>query len=302
MQFFHESQEIKEDGPCEKDQTISHSILVPGRLEKHVTDRGAILIRTLEDEAAALELEKVLVHLALHDFPCHRLITRIGQQVVTQFAEGEILSSDCSVPLLASLGELLARLHTLPTSDTLPDAKMLSAGELSFALSCLKEARGARSTPLLEELEAAILSFPSFYTLPLNLLHNDIHPGNVIVKEDELCVIDWEGAGRGPAIVDLGFLLSSIYPKDPDVDLGERVRAVLRGYTSVREIGEDELELLRSAIEFRPLVFLSALELQRTKGEPEDPALSQWFLERYREAPRIANLAYQILGEGERAR
>jgi len=242
----------------------------------------------------------MLIHLERHNFPCHRLIKRVGQQVVTEYAEGEILSSECSLSVLTSLGKLLGSLHSLPTSESLPFAKMLPKEELSFAASCLGAAREIRGNRFVDELEADILSFPSFDTLPLNLLHNDIHPGNVVMEQGELTIIDWEGSGRGPAIIDLGFLLSSIYPRGSPVELEERVRAVLEGYTSVRALEKNELHLLLPAIRFRPLVFLSALELQRVRGEQEDISLSRWFLQRYKEAPTIAGLVRKILqGEEE---
>ena len=59
------------------------------------------------------------------------------------------------------------------------------------------------------------------------LCHADLHSGNVIMTADDPRLIDWTGAVRGPAALDLGFchiVLSELAPEL--VDNPERPRAV----------------------------------------------------------------------------
>ncbi len=48
------------------------------------------------------------------------------------------------------------------------------------------------------------------------IIHNNCHPGNAIRTADgKVVLIDWEGAGWGPAVLDVGFLLISCDTEAP---------------------------------------------------------------------------------------
>lgn len=266
--------------------------LVPGKLWRLSTQEGDVLLRTFVNETDARKLAHILLHLREFQFPCQRLLDHKSNEVITEFIPGVTLDTNASLSQLKATGTLLARLHAIPVNDTLPAAQMLPEEELKFAYSCLQRAGAENLTGNLIE---NIKSFPSLAHLPRCIIHNDIHLGNVIMGGERLSFIDWEGAGLGPSIIDVGFLLSSVYPRSLFHVLEERVRAILSGYLAVRKLEEIELEFLLPAIEFRPLVFLSALALKRSNGEEEDKALSEWFLARYTNSSLIAAIAGDII-------
>lgn len=106
---------------------------------------------------------------------------------------------------------------------------------------------------------AACHALDYFEDMPCTLLHGDAHPWNAICSDDgAVTLIDWDSAGLGPSIVDLGFLLLSAYGGGIDKPAvnwdASRVRAVARGYAAVRTPEAAELSRLAAAIRFRPLV------------------------------------------------
>lgn len=65
------------------------------------------------------------------------------------------------------------------------------------------------------------------------VVHNDLAPWNVVVGEDRLVLIDWDGASPGTRTWDLAYLAHGLVPLDPGtpVDVaGERLRALADGY------------------------------------------------------------------------
>ncbi len=89
------------------------------------------------------------------------------------------------------LGILQARLHATPAPAELPSARE----ELRQRIQVASHLTEQRRTATLELLDA----------LPDGdaLCHGDFHPGNVIVGEHGLVVIDWVLAGRGDPVSDL---------------------------------------------------------------------------------------------------
>ena len=63
--------------------------------------------------------------------------------------------------------------------------------------------------------------------------HHDLAPWNLVLGEDRWVFIDWDGAGPGSRLWDLGYAAHGFVPMhaggDPDVD-GPRLRALADGY------------------------------------------------------------------------
>jgi Ser/Thr protein kinase RdoA (MazF antagonist) len=87
--------------------------------------------------------------------------------------------------------------------------------------------------------------------LPHALIHPDFVPSNVIAgPSGETVVVDWAGAGRGPRLWSLGFLLwAAGHRAMPCVD------AVMAGYGAHVRLEPAEWERLAKAIGARPLIF-----------------------------------------------
>ena len=69
-------------------------------------------------------------------------------------------------------------------------------------------------------------------------------------RPDEIVIVNWAGAGRGPRLWSLAFLLWAAGRRGPG-----RVEAAVSGYRRHVELVAAEREQLANAIAARPLVF-----------------------------------------------
>lgn len=84
----------------------------------------------------------------------------------------------------------------------------------------------ARLHGLVHRVPAGDLSLRALYGDPADgdvLLHRDLHPLNVILTADGPKIIDWEGAARGPAVLDAAMTWAIV--KFSDVP-GSRLRVI----------------------------------------------------------------------------
>jgi hypothetical protein len=118
----------------------------------------------------------------------------------------------------AILGVLLSRLHRNP-------GEKLRAGgawhhlsypggpreEVAAATQLLEDALprvGVRELALYDQLCDAVQTTDDCHDLPHAFVHPDLVPANAIPTPDgHLVIVDWAGAGRGPRLWSLGFLL-----------------------------------------------------------------------------------------------
>jgi Ser/Thr protein kinase RdoA (MazF antagonist) len=209
---------------------------------------------------------------------------------------------------LRRLGAEVGRLHALRLNGTSPlrRATMLPRREVAYARSRLASVAGRVPRELRRrcaEVEDSLERLDWCEALPEVLIHNDCHPGNSVrPPEGEVVLVDWDGAGLGPAVVDLGFLLVSCevtafapnrLPADP-----RRLAAVVDGYKDYRTPSADELDRLPSAIRFRSLVAAAGslarrIEQERVVGD-EDP----WWWRRFLAADEIAERARRRFERG----
>ena len=148
------------------------------------------------------------------------------------------------------------------------------------------------------ELEAACQSLHRFEAGPRVLLHNDCHPWNSVRTPDgRVVLVDWEGAGLGPATVDLGFvalsadtggLVGPVIPPDP-----ARLDALLDGYAAYHRPPAAELERLTDAVRFRTLVAACA---DFSRGVARQTEQVPWGWQRYLAAEAIAGRIRARLG------
>ena len=104
--------------------------------------------------------------------------------------------------------------------------------------------------------------------LPQALIHPDFVPANAILTPDDgLVLVDWTGAGRGPRLYPLAFLLWAAGCAGPS-----RLDAVVAGYREHVMPGDDEIGRLAGAIWARPLVLACWMVLAGRKGLAETVA------------------------------
>lgn len=165
---------------------------------------------------------------------------------------------------LAALGSLLGRLHTLPVEDA-PVSRPggawhhLADGSPADEVAALRrlvsdhtQKLGTSSRAPLEQLYRLIDRLDDGAGLPECFVHPDFVPANVVPRADgSLVLVDWTGAGRGPRMWSLAFLLWSVGMN------GDRTRVdrTVAGYRRhVMPTGE-ELDRLEALICVRPTVF-----------------------------------------------
>jgi methyltransferase (TIGR00027 family) len=182
-----------------------------------------------------------------------------GSVLVTEFVTGGHPRG--TAPLYYWLGETLGRLHQLPPG---PGAASRPGGgwhhvtagtpadELAAAAALLDPgalAGGKRRAvaALQRELERA----DGGAGLPEALSHPDFGPANVIAGAGgEPVLVDWTGAGRGPRLFPLAFLLWAA-----GMDHLSQAEAVAAGYATQVRLEPEELRRLPGLIRARPLVF-----------------------------------------------
>ena len=106
---------------------------------------------------------------------------------------------------------------------------------------------------------------------PRNLrLHGDFHPGNVLVNEDRLHIVDLDDARSGPAVQDLWMFLSGNREEQTP-----QLEALLSGYMEFRRFDARELHLIEALRSLRILHY--AAWLARREDDPAFQIAFPWF-------------------------
>ena len=163
---------------------------------------------------------------------------------------------------LSHLGALLGRLHTLDTTpaasaggigvgdgavarpggawhhlaDGLPSAEIAAASRmLAEAAPLIPDAERAA----FDALRAEVAALDAAEALPEGLIHPDFVLANVVATPGGMVLVHWAGAGRGPRLWPLAFLLYAEAAKEP-----RRAGAVLLGYREHVTPEAEELDRL----------------------------------------------------------
>ncbi|GHO57360.1 phosphotransferase enzyme family protein [Ktedonobacter robiniae] len=261
------------------------------------------------DQAMLGELGQLLRFFEEADYPAERVIpttegamlATVGNRTLcmTTYLTGAPL--DYSPTSFKMLGTALGRLHALKPALTYtpPKAGMLPAGELAFArqqLTSIEHAVPHDALTQYQWLDTALRSITYGSDLPVTLIHNDCHPANALLSSPgQATLLDWEGAGMGPASIDMGFLLTNCdgkVPWDPITKASSQaedalIRAAIEGYGLHHCLAPVELDYLPDAIRFRSLVFGTVSFVQAIK-QHKNTAFSQQWWRRYSSAEEIA--------------
>ena len=101
-------------------------------------------------------------------------------------------------------------------------------------------------------------------------LHGDFHPGNVLVDQDRLHIVDLDDCRHGPAIQDLWMFLSGDRSEQTP-----QLEALLEGYQSFRRFDPRELHLLEALRSLRIMHY--AAWLARRWEDPAFKVAFPWF-------------------------
>ena len=160
----------------------------------------------------------------------------------------------------ALLGYLLGRLHRNSAAGLRPGGAwhhLSFAGgpreEIAAAAELLDDHLprvGVRELPLFDRLRDEVEQTDDCRDLPHAFVHPDFVPANAISTADEkLAIVDWTGAGRGPRLWSLGFLLWAAGARNIKL-----VDLVVSRYRRSIELEPAELDRLEGAIRGRPVM------------------------------------------------
>lgn len=179
------------------------------------------LLQRLTDEGIRVPVAEGVLDVGpdLYALASRRVDGRPLDELLSTLAQAE------HKPWLARMAQTLLALHRLDAGRVLGEGAMRPGDDyVQDQVAGLRETRERHGLdefePLLARLEAAA---PHVSVQPLAVLHNDYHPGNILVLagSDELVTIDWSFAGLGDPRLDLawtGLMLQ--------VTLGEGAREV----------------------------------------------------------------------------
>lgn len=217
---------------------------------------------TLQD--GFLRHAAVLAWCRRREFPAPRVRRTLEKQSVMRwegwvgllvsFLPGEVLTP--TPWALAQLGSQLGRLHNCELNDALPDSwwyPLESAARRALAVLESIEDVPDEWLDLQQKCREALLAYPRLANLPVSCIHGDSYHKNALVtSEGQLALIDWEYAGLGPAVLDLGTLLEDCYIAGADLPRvdQESFSAALEGYQRERRLEPAELAAVGTAICF----------------------------------------------------
>ena len=208
--------------------------------------------------------------------------------------------------LLSQIGALLGQLHALdatgPAAEQMISPGLQAATELAWASSELARLQPRVPAHLQDEyaqLTTRIQQVRRFDECPQTIIHGDCHLGNVVgTPTHGYSFVDWEAAGRGAAVTDLGLLLSSSLDLADDTPNRAIIHAIIDGYAAHRRLSRIEQDLLADAICFRILVTLAGAYEQRCRPDYQ-PTQFFWgstyaaWEQHEQQATRIARIAQE---------
>lgn len=216
----------------------------------------------------------ILAYLARQHYPAERILsTTNGHSTAAHDGWQLLVTSNLGVPLQTwpgnkdgaeahaeppvglcdyhRLGATLGRLHALPMDGTpLPDAINLPRRDLVWVAGQLASWEGRVPAALRSEYShlVAVVDGTDFCEgLPQVLLHSDCHPWNAVrTQTDEIVLVDWDGAGIGPTVIDVGQLIGKCHlgkgrPNE------EVIQALVSGYSRYRRLTAAEIARLPDA-------------------------------------------------------
>lgn len=237
--------------------------------------------------------------MASHGFPAERIATDApvstfdGNGVmVTEFVEGgrptDGQGRAQSPAVFEEMGRLLGQLHMLPRADGAVTrdggAEETDGGfyvgrprqDLAAAMSFLVSVEDrvpAEGRQKFEWLSGQVESADDAEGLPEALIHSNYHVWSAVGAPGNLVIVGWAGAGRGPRLPALAWLLRTAAESGSD-----NIDAVMRGYRAHIELTHEELDRLPAVLDMRAL-WLACLEYRMAIESGQTPSMDEGWLQ-----------------------
>ena len=191
------------------------------------------------------------------------------------FVEGGMLGTD--EESLKSLGQTLARLQQIPTTDCFPDDYRMgwSLFEEMFEIADDTNSWSDFLISLKKETDTLREQIPA--GLPQGILHGDLFPDNIIGDGAVAAILDLEEAFIGPCAFDLMMAFVG-FGWNEEGPINERWKALLEGYESVRPLSREERFALPALHRYATLSIAAWRYWKHVMAQP-DEALKMRYLE-----------------------
>jgi len=232
---------------------------------------------------------------------------RIGKYVYSVFSyiEGEKADSNIShaTPELAvELGIFTGRLHK--ALEEIDDDQLERTNLLKSLTAALRYFSAGDLEMELESVEEFFTDFYKiYYRLPVQIIHGDYHPGNIIIHEGKVSgIVDFDCATREVKVLDLAYLVHSVFAEflkmgSPSLFL-YLLPYLLEGYSSENTLSSSEREsfvYLLSAISIIQIHYFTAKELTEEARFAKN--VFKWL---YKNSSRIKEKAGLVLAGSEK--
>lgn len=223
------------------------------------SEQGKYIVKIADsskDREKIIKDTEILRFFEAASYPAPRLLqTRKGDNFIEDdegfiysisFIEGS--EPEKNIANYAQLGEITARLHAVDGYKTSTDFTAITEipRMLARANKFNVDSRYAELVNLL----------PDFEPLPQCLIHTDIGSHNSIQQSDgQIILVDWDDAGIGTRILDLGFPLICDFMTNELVFEEDRAKAFYQAYSSRIELTDTEKKYLFDAGMFYALSY-----------------------------------------------
>ena len=175
------------------------------------------------------------------------LFPKIGGRILDEFSNQQI----------DVVGRLLARLHNVAATRSMkhrlhmsPDTYGLDNAYFLEDSGLIPENFVERYVPLVEDL-CEVMS-PWFDETAVQRIHGDCHLGNILWRDEELCIVDFDDAVTGPCVQDIWLLIPG--RDDASKRMLERL---LNAYEEFRSFDHGSLRLIEGLRSLRIIHFNS---------------------------------------------
>ena len=191
------------------------------------------------------------------------LYKRINDRLVYAMEYIHGITPKSSPKVWHELGKVVASLHLIKPPQSLRSAFTVASQRAKMLKLAGRFKVESRYIDIVKKL-------PNLAMLPQSMIHTDVAVNNVIQKPDgSLVLVDWDDAGKGPSVLDIGFVLTSFLTSKLKFESAKAI-AFFTGYRSVRKMPEVEKRFAVDA----GLLFGLSYSIHERRGF--DPGYWRW--------------------------